>query len=56
MNPTPTSEPARSMYLLDEPVRNALIAQADNVIDIRDRLERKWCPRYAQPDTDPDYA
>lgn len=33
--------PARAMRELDEPMRNALIAQADNVIDIREHCERQ---------------
>lgn len=32
---------ARAMEALDEPMRNALIAQADNVIDIRGHCERQ---------------
>lgn len=31
---------ARAMRELDEPTRNALIAQADNVIDAREHFER----------------
>ena len=32
---------ARAMAAPDEPTRNALIAQADNVIDIRGHCERQ---------------
>lgn len=32
---------ARAMQELDEPMRNALISQADNVIDIREHCERQ---------------
>jgi len=35
---------ARLMRNLDEPQRNALIAQADNVIDLRDRFEKRMVP------------
>ena len=31
----------RAMDALDEPMRNALIAQADNVIDLREHCERQ---------------
>lgn len=39
---------AYRMRELDEPMRNALIEQADNVIDIRDRCEREMALPHVQ--------
>lgn len=44
MKDRPAHFHANLMRLMDEPMRNALIAQADNVIDLRDRFEKRSVP------------